>query len=184
MKYIPAMAALLCLAGSTHAADPSPQPPQQQHANSVAGVSGPILFSRDSVPWAVKTYNNGFVRQEDVRWESCELYDYRVVIKRQYGKIRTGQVVHLDTRGSYAVLSKQAYAEEVTEGGPAPCDVPATRVTVTRWLPEAGPQPFTIYSSAGCGSTPMQRTGPASRTFMDILGHYCPLTVPLFKAGD
>jgi len=159
----------------------------QQHSaseddGSVTLSSGPILFARDSTPWAVKINSPGFVRAEDVRSEICELYDYRVVIQRRYGKIRTGEVIHLDTRGSYSQLSNQAFGEKVIEGGITPCDIPATTVKVNRWVPDSGPESFIIYSSGGCGSTPMRREGPASRTFMDILDQYCPNTVSFFSA--
>ncbi len=183
MKTIATLAALLLLMNNAFAGDQGQQSRTSDDLESMSGFNTPPHFFGKSVPWAVKNNYSGFVREEDVRTESCELFDHKIAIKRQYGKLRTEQVIHLNTRGSFALLSKQAFAEEIIEGGPAPCDVPATVVTVNRWLPGEGVEPFTIYSSGYCADRPNRRTGPASRIFLDILGQYCPRTVPILS-GD
>jgi len=183
MKTITTLASMLFFMGAAFAAGQGQQPQAIDGLKPVSVMSTVPHYFGKAVPWAVKNNYSGFVPAKDVRSESCELFDHKVVIKRQYGTMRTKQVVHLDTGGSFAQLSKQAFAEEIVEGGPAPCDGPVTVIRVSRWLPESGVERFTIYSSGGCGDTPNRRNGPASRIFADILGQYCPNTIPIYY-GD
>lgn len=181
MKTITTFLAVLSLMGTALARD---HEQQIQAANDIYPVLAmstfPPYFGR-AIPWAVKSNYSGFVQPKDVRSESCELFDHKIIIKRQYGGVRTKQVIHLDTGGSFAHLVNQAFAEEVIDGGPAPCDGPSTVIIANRWLPEVGVEPFTIYSSIGCGATPNRRTGSASRILVDILAQYCPKTEPLYS---
>ena len=132
MKIIATLVAVFILMGSAFAGDQSQQSQANSNLNPVSVMSTVPPYFGKAIPWAVKSNYSGYVPAKDRRSESCELFDHKIVIKRQYGNMRTKQVIHLDTGGSFAHLGKQAFAEEIVEGGPAPCDGPTTVTTVNR----------------------------------------------------
>jgi len=135
----------------------------------------------NALPLVTKTSGGGFVPPEWQRFESCQLFQNKVVVEHDYGVTDTKSVKvvreeKVSITGDIGDLLVASSKEKLDKTPNGLCDAPETTVTAHMvGAPQKDPG-FILFASGGCGGDRLERQGPATSALRDLIDQYCPLT--------
>lgn len=132
------------------------------------GVLTSVVFGSEAL--VTKVNHPGFVNPDYSVVEKCEVFQDSVVISRAFGGNKPVVTVEKrDVKGSGDVqaLIKAAEKEKLESQDNGLCDGPATGI-------KAGA--VVLYSTGGCGSPRLERSGGAAFLLKSMVNTYCPIT--------
>jgi len=123
-----------------------------------------------------KTNSTGFTMPEYARSETCEVFQNKVVITTRFGAFDENSVTNQEVRriqlsaSIYNVLKKAA-AEPLTSSDNYLCDGPSTSINSRH-----SGKSTVLFTTGGCGSPRLDRSGASARILIDLVSSYCPVT--------
>lgn len=134
----------------------------------LGSLLGASVFGAEAL--VTKINHPGYVMPDHAIVEKCEIFQDSVVISRAFGG--NDPVVTVEKRdvkgsGNIKALIQAADKAKLEQKDNGLCDGPATGV-------KAGS--VVLYSTGGCGSPRLERSGGASFLLRSMIDTYCPVT--------
>lgn len=133
---------------------------------------GGAAFAHQEGALVTKTNHPGHVLPAMGRVETCEVFQDRVVIRRQFGfdeakGFRAVEVREVKITGEIEKAIEAAAGEKLVEKENMLCDGPSTFVNAGDTV---------LFSTGGCGNPRKERNGASSSLLRALVDNYCPVT--------
>ncbi|MBP9706192.1 MAG: hypothetical protein KBD78_01010 [Oligoflexales bacterium] len=126
----------------------------------------------DSSFYLSKTSSNGFVHENWLQYESCELYADKVVKTVRFGDLEKVEERTLKMSANFnEALKARVALEPIETTENFLCDGPSTEISLNK-----NRATTSIYSTGGCGQEKKERKGPLSLALVSMIDEYCSKT--------
>ncbi|MCX6125309.1 MAG: hypothetical protein NTV34_11280 [Proteobacteria bacterium] len=145
-----------------------------------SALASSAAFSATAVktPIIVSSSGGGHMPREWSFYKTCEVFADKIVVTSRFasGEIITKEEHPISIAGTtkLAAIILKAETEGVDSTENSMCDGPTSGIYGNKIAQNGSVEQVTLFSSGGCGSPRLERSGPYAFILKNIIGTYCP----------